>query len=93
MGNDLMPDNKIKVWITKYALTTGVYEVEVDHCVGDNMVRVSGSWNSNEYFHNEGKEWHLTQDDAKKKAEDMRLKKIESLKKQLTKLEKLDFTK
>jgi hypothetical protein len=53
------------------------------------MLHVTGEYDQN-YF-GEGKEWHLTKDDAIKRANEVRLKKIELLKKQIAKLEKMDF--
>lgn len=43
------------------------------------------------YYHGEGKEWHRTKKSAIKKAEEMRQKKIDSLKKQVEKLERMMF--
>ena len=79
----------MKVWITKYALTKGILEIE---CVkiGDAGVREVGN-SFPTYYHGEGNEWHRTKESAIKKAEEMRQKKIESLKKQIEKLEKMRF--
>ena len=43
------------------------------------------------YFHGEGREWHRTKESAIDKAEEMRKKKIETMKKQIEKLEKMEF--
>lgn len=79
----------MKVWITKYALTKGIIEME---CVqfGDISVREVGNPFPT-YYHGEGDEWHRTKESAIKKAEEMRQKKIESLKKQIKKLEEMRF--
>lgn len=83
----------IKVWITKYALTQDIFEKEVEICLNSdptgNMVKAND--NFSEYYHGEGKEWHRDYESAKEKAEQMRLDKIKSLKKQIEKLEKLQF--
>lgn len=85
----------IKAWITKYALTDGVFEIEAELSnVSDNMIcekRKDNSFYSNRYFHGEGKEWHRTKESALQKAEQMRIKKIENLKKQIAKFEKMKF--
>lgn len=80
-----------KVFITKYALTTGIKEVELE-------IIKSDFTNSSDYvrdgsytFFYIGKDAFLSKEDATKKAEDMRKKKISSLKKQLEKLEKMKF--
>lgn len=85
----------MKVWITKYALTQGVYEAEViDDCrdtdPSGNMIAVKEE-SFTPYYHGKGKEWHETKESAISKAEQMRQKKISSLKKQIEKLEKMKF--
>ena len=93
----------MKVWVTKYSLTDGILEYDTEN--GDhvevcqladpkrNMIRVTANINNlrSFYFHGKGKEWHETKESAVAKAESMRLKKIESLNKQITKLENLSF--
>jgi len=75
----------MKVFITKYALTKGILEFEVTE--KDDMVSVGGNFLHN--FHGEGKEWHRSINEARIRAEQMRLNKISQLKKQIQKLEKL----
>jgi hypothetical protein len=81
----------MKVWITKYAMSEGVYTLDVDapnpHCPG----MISHPTNRFRHFHNEGKDWHRTEESALARAEKMRSNKIASLKKQIEKLEKLQF--
>ena len=85
----------MKVWITKYALSEGIKEVEAELCLDTdktgNMIKCELISGFNSYFHGEGRDWHKTREAAIKKAEEMRQKKIESLKKQLQKLEKMRF--
>lgn len=76
-------------FITKYALTEGIRIIDNDsYGVDGGML-----WNNRDgyYFHGEGKEWHRTKESAVKRAEEMRLAKIASLKKSIAKLEKLKF--
>ena len=82
----------MKVYITKYALTKGIEEKEVEICsdIDENMVKVIGVRFSECYF-GEGNQWHRTLQSAIKRAEEMRIKKINSLKKQITKLENMKF--
>lgn len=85
---------KIKVWITKYALTQGIYDAEVEICEesdpsGD-MVHAGGAWGGS-YYHGKGRDWHETKAGAVTKANEMRLKKISALKKQIAKLEAMRF--
>ena len=79
----------MKIYITKYALTKGI--IEADGQIEDNCVSVRDLNNSltTQYFH-EG-EWYDNKNDAIKKAEEMRLNKIDRLKNQIKKLEKMTF--
>ena len=81
-----------KVFITKYALTSGIEEVEMDVMLDDPSFKKKcfGNYNNLKLgFYND--DFHLTMEDALKDAEKRRKKKIESLKKQISKLEKLSF--
>ena len=77
----------MKVWITKYCLTQGILEKVVDDC-GNGMVADRSSGFS-EYYHVPF--WHRSKELAINHAEELRLKKITSVKKQLKRLEKLHF--
>lgn len=79
----------IKVWVTKYALTTGLLcvDAEVCHNISSDMVTWGDKFS--QYAH--GKEWHRTEAEALKCAEKMREAKIASLKRSISKLEKLEF--
>lgn len=80
-----------KVFVTKYALTSGIKEIEGEvmksnwenwpNCVKDGVYNLR-------YI---GKDAFLDKSEAIKKAEEMRKKKIISLRKQIEKLEKLTF--
>lgn len=78
----------MKVWITKYALTQGILEVEAKD-LGDDMIKTVEKYPS--YYSKEGRDWHRTKESAISKAEEMRQKKIASLKKQIEKLEAMKF--
>ena len=83
----------MKVWITKYALTEGIFTADVEYR-GDDTVRDDGNGSVTSlatYYHGEGKEWHRSEVEAIQRAQEMRDKKIGSLKKQLEKLEKMKF--
>lgn len=79
----------MKVWITKYALTSGIKEMEVEQSEDFPDMVTGKAWNDS--YHGEGREWHRTYESAVAKAEEMRLKKIDSLKKQIAKWEKKRF--
>jgi hypothetical protein len=74
---------EIDAYITKYALTSGIAMRRVEP-VGDNMVR--DGWS---YFHKN--DWHLDRAAAVARAEQMRMRRIAALKKQLQRLEALRF--
>jgi hypothetical protein len=82
----------VKVWITKYALSSGIREEEAEICedVNVEMIRVGKQVTMcSEYFH--GEDWHRTREGAVARAEKMREKKIASLKKKIEKLTKASF--
>lgn len=78
----------MKVWVTKYALTEGVYEVEVRKTQSPSYVAGKGPRDN---YHGEGRQWHRTEAGALAKAEQMRLAKIKSLQKSISRLEQLEF--
>lgn len=79
-------------WITKYALTRGVYKLEVEQAAdGQDGKYVYGRDRYSQQFVGEGKEWHRTPEAALQRADDMRKEKIASLRKQIKKLEGIVF--
>jgi hypothetical protein len=82
----------MKVWITKYALTTGIFEVDGELFARDTAVsyrRGTSGYSYPEYAR--GGEWQRTPELAILRANEMRVAKIASLKKQIAKLEKMTF--
>lgn len=81
----------MKVFITKYALTVGIFQVDAEiHGGSSNMISCKrGGAFSTEFFH--GKDWHCTAEKAVERAEEMRAAKIKSLEKQITKLKGMTF--
>ena len=82
----------MKVWITKYALTDGIIEVEVMQLMylGHDIVAVNLE-NDTRSINLCSDECYLSKEPAIQKAEEMRQKKIASLKKQIEKLEEMRF--
>ena len=76
-----------KYWITKHALTKGIFEIEGRECSIDRMIQDPNRTCA--YYHRD--EFHTCKKRAIAKAEEMRLKKIASLKKQLARYEGLKF--
>ena len=79
-------------YITKHALTQGIEKEQGRVCEagGGSMIECHPVGYS-AYYHGEGREWHRTREAAIKKAEEMRLAKIKSIKKSLAKMEALRF--
>ena len=75
-------------WITKHALTGGIlkYETSISDLGGGRMIRVENSY---QCFHKPY--WYDTEAEALAHADQLRLKKIASLKKQIERLEALRF--
>lgn len=75
----------MKVWITKRALTEGILEKEVEDC-GNGMVREK---NFQVFYHET--DWHTDKKSAIAKAEEMRMRRIRTLKTEIKRLEKIKF--
>lgn len=75
-----------KIWATKYALTVGIFELgPVKY--RDNMVSYRHSNGYMQFYHGLGKEFHFSLEEAQARAEEMRIAKIASLRKQIEKLQ------
>lgn len=86
----------VKFFVTKYALSQGI--LKFDGLLGQGRSkgvasgRISGE-GSMAYFFGEGKDWHLTLESALKRAEELRKAKLVALHRQISEIEKLDFSK
>jgi len=88
-----MNEQTITAYVTKYALTSGI--TKVTGSVSKNSANMlvydlPGDLNNQGYAH--GNEWHTDWKNALFHAQTMKKRKINSLQKQLTKLENLTFT-
>lgn len=79
-------DGTVRVYVTKYALESGIVEREVGDI--DHEIAFS-AYNQKGYYLKPY--WHLTREGAVAHAEQLRIKKIEKLKAQLAKMESLKF--
>ena len=79
----------MKIWITKYALTRGIIEAEIDMRIGESITITWINKCPGTYF--KPGEWFKSKEDAIKKAEEMRKTEIEKLTKKIKKLEKMRF--
>lgn len=80
----------MKVWITKYALTKGIIEADGGLTSSESVSILNRGLPLPTHWFYKG-DWHSDKKSAIKKAEEMRQKKIESLKKQIEKLEGMRF--
>lgn len=82
---------RFTAFITKYALTQGIVETEVEDCfdICDSMVRSFNDMNRVYCYH--APDWHRNRNDAITRAEWMRVRKIASLLKQIAKLDSMSF--
>lgn len=76
-----------EIWSVKYALTEGVKLYPVDKVSEAGYISVKGTWMSLKL----GRDCAVTREEAECLAEAMRMKKIASLRKQIAKLEKMQF--
>jgi hypothetical protein len=81
----------MKAWVTKYALSLGIAEVEGQTCERSGAPGML-EYGPHQYAHGEGREWHRTRESAIKRAEQMRAAKIASLRKSIAKMEALRFS-
>lgn len=86
-------DGKALIWVTRKALTQGVWkvmaEVEGDHASFRNKHAI---FNGKITIFGEGRDWHRTEQGALDRAETLRLAEVKSLQKKLKKMEALRFT-
>jgi len=76
----------MKVWITKYALTQGIFEIEAE-IVRDVSTKMVSTVKG--YFHEP--DWHTSYEKSKEQADKMRNNALKSLSKKMKKLEEMKF--
>jgi len=79
----------MKMWLTKYALTSGIKEVDTEDALLDDPELVCAVDGYTVYT--VGKDMFKTKAKALVRAEGMRIRKISSLHRQLAKMEDLTF--
>lgn len=83
----------MKIWNTKYCLTSGITVHDVEEC-GDNMVVIPKTQTSYPvHLHGEGKQWHRSLNAAIVRANEIKIKKLQSLDRQVKKISAIDFDK
>lgn len=81
----------MRAWITKYALTQGIFTVEAEDNIREEILVVRHLGYIPDCYHGEGREWHRTPESAMARAEQMRKAKIASLEKQIKNLQAMKF--
>ena len=84
----------MKAWITKYALTEGIFEVDARVCgdISQDMIAYRRAGDTVEsYCHGRGRDWHTSYEGAACRARAMRDAKIRSIEKQIARLRSLEF--
>ncbi|ELY2536611.1 hypothetical protein [Cronobacter sakazakii] len=79
-----------KIYITKYALTSGVFTAEADVDTEKRVASFRGSESGFWQFYH-GDDFHFNEEAALARAEEMRIKKLKSLDKQMKKISAIKF--
>lgn len=83
--------NLCKMFVTKYAMSDGIQELEGEWDEKDpEFFRVASGYFT-QYFHGEGREFHKTRESAVKVANAMKSKRIKSLEKSLAAAKSMTF--
>lgn len=82
-----MSDELTTIYATKYLFTDGIKEYQAR--IDGGMAVVKQDVYYPLYLH--GKDWHLTKEEALRRAEEMRIKKLQSLDKQVKKISAMKF--
>lgn len=84
----------MKIWVTRYALSKGIYEADAETTNFKDTVRVIKDKDGNALFFPHlltKNSWHNNKEDAIKRAKEMRSKAIESTEKRLVALRLMKF--
>ena len=82
----------MKIYWTKYALTTGIIILNVTSTEWDDKIYESNEYPQVYFSDTNKKDWYDTEFAALIRTETLREKKLISLEKQKTKIENIDFT-
>ncbi len=82
-----MKRERITAWVTRYALSSGIEKVDAEVCSDVSTTMIKYGERGYAYC----REWHLSEEEAIARAEEMRAAKIKSLKARIQKLKKLSF--
>jgi len=82
----------MKIWNTKYCLTDGITEHDAE-VTGDCTMAVLPKTKANyrTVLHGEGKDWHRSREAAILRANEVKIKKLKSLDRQVKKISAIEF--
>jgi len=82
----------MKIWNTRYCLTDGITEHEAERFENSELVTIRkiGS-GCDMHLHGEGKDWHRSLESAITRANEIKIKKLQSLDKQIKKISDIEF--
>lgn len=75
-----------QIWVSKFALTTGLFETSAELAPNGIAKVVGGHGAFDSCLRGEGREWHRSLDEARARAGEMREARIASLRRQIAKL-------
>lgn len=84
----------MKVFITKYAMTKGILEMDGERCTSSglpSMIEVAPKNSIPQYYYVEGGDWHQSRESAVKRANEMQSAKLKSIDKQRKRIAALTF--
>jgi hypothetical protein len=82
----------MKIWVTKHCFTAGITEHDAEELEsGMVVVRRDAPNCLDQYYHGEGRDWHKTRESAVNRAREMKIKKLQSLDKQIKKISAIEF--
>ena len=79
----------MRVWVSKYALSEGLFEVDGEVTREGGISYTPPNGGLRQYYY--GSDWHATKESAIARAEEMRIRKLKSLNKQIENVTALKF--
>lgn len=82
----------MKIWNTKNCLINGITEHEGEQFEGGELVSITNTdKNCVSHLYGEGREWHRSLESAITRANEIKIKKLQSLDKQVKKISAIEF--
>lgn len=78
----------LDVWVTKFVLTQGIFKCKAEVRPNDDLIKHIGADVPTYYLK---PFWHLTEKEAQEHARHLKEQKLKNLRKQIDKIEKMEF--